>query len=92
MRASLQFLEERIKDPGEQADAFVRRFLQPPVVSTYYGRAFGTLYTAIYWPRRGKAEFRWPNRSWHQSFELFVEGVSVIDYGKAAPCGARSKS
>ena len=76
------FLEERIEDPAEGADAFIRRFLKPPVVSTDYGRAFGTLYTAIYWPRRGEAEFRWPNRSWHQSFELFVEGVSVVDYGK----------
>jgi predicted choloylglycine hydrolase len=79
-----RFLQECIDDPAEGADAFIRRFLRPPVMSTDYGRAFGTLYTAIYWPRRGEAEFRWPNRSWHQSFELFVEGVSVVDFSKGA--------
>ncbi|HXV63618.1 MAG TPA: C45 family peptidase [Vicinamibacteria bacterium] len=76
----LAFLEGRIEDASERIDRFIDRFLEPPLLATSYERAFGTLYTAVYWPRRGKVEFRWPNRSWHQSFDLFVEGVSVIDY------------
>lgn len=76
----LSFLEGRIDDPSESLDRFIDRFLEPPLMSSAYERAFGTLYTAVYWPRRGKVEYRWPNRSWHQSFNLFVEGVSVVDY------------
>jgi predicted choloylglycine hydrolase len=75
-----KFLEARIHDPAEDPRSFIQRFLKPPLVSRNYDRAFGTLYTAAYWPRRGAVEFLWPNRSWHQSFDLFVEGVSVITY------------
>lgn len=77
-----RFLEEHIEDPAEDSGTFIKLFLQPPVASTLYQRAFGTLYTAIYWPSQGDVEFRWPNRSWHQSFDLFVEGESVIDFAK----------
>lgn len=76
----LAFLESHIDDGSEGVDRFIDRFLEPPLMSTSYERAFGTLYTAVYRPRRGEVEFRWPNRSWHQSFGLFLEGVSVIDY------------
>jgi predicted choloylglycine hydrolase len=75
-----KLLEGRVDHPDEDVETFVSRFMKPPVLSTEYERAFGTLYTAIYWPRKGEVEYRWPNRSWHQSFNLFVEGTSIIDY------------
>ena len=76
-----ELLADKIHDEDETAEQFVSRFTEPPIRSLHYERAFGTLYTAIYWPERGEVEYRWPNRSWHQSFELFVEGVAVIDFG-----------
>lgn len=74
------FLEACIERPEETVTDFISRFLETPVVSTDYSKAFGTLYTAAYWPATGQVEFRWPNRSWHQSFDRFVEGVAVIAY------------
>ncbi len=75
-----EFLALHLANPDETQDVFVKRFLHKPLVSTAYSRAFGTLYTAIYKPKRGEVEFRWPNRSWHQSFEHFIEGVSVVQF------------
>ena len=60
------------------AEAFAALFLQPPLYATAYGRGFGTLYTAVYRPLRGEAEYRWPGMSWHQSFERFDEGAREV--------------
>lgn len=75
-----QFLADRINDPNETLESFVGRFTADPVVSHEYERAFGTLYTATYRPVGGRVEYRWPNRSWHQSFDNFVEGVSEVSF------------
>jgi hypothetical protein len=48
--------------------------------NTEYAKAFGTLYTAIYRPHNGAVEYRWRHRSWHQSFDDFEEGESMIRY------------
>jgi predicted choloylglycine hydrolase len=50
----------------------VERFLEPPL---YTARdEWGTLYTAIYRPRSGEVELRWPRKSWRGSFRRFKEG------------------
>lgn len=38
----------------------------------------GTLYTAVYRPRQGSAEYRWPGQSWEHSFERFREGELLV--------------
>lgn len=74
------FLEKHIADPNETLESLVDRFLDKPLFSHEYEQAFGTLYTAVYRPRKGAVEFRWSNRSWHQSFDRFLEGLSSIRY------------
>jgi predicted choloylglycine hydrolase len=80
-------LERRLDDPGEQLPTFIERFLEPPLFSTEYAKAFGTLYTAIYRPHRGTVEYRWRHRSWHQSFDDFEEGESMIRYDSPPVAG-----
>jgi predicted choloylglycine hydrolase len=79
-----ELLSRCVADPAETIEGFVARFLEAPIFSDRYDLAFGTLYTAIYRPDLGRVEFRWRNRSWHQSFDRFLEGVSLIRYEQAA--------
>ena len=74
------YLESCLSAEGETDATLVERFLSPPVMTTHYSKAFGTLYTAAYWPMRGVVEYRWPNRTWNQSFRSFVEGASLIEF------------
>ncbi len=68
-----QFLAARLADPSETAASLAAAFLRPPLYSTDYRRGFGTLYTAVYYPRRGTVELRWPGRTLGQSFAGFEE-------------------
>jgi hypothetical protein len=38
----------------------------------------GTLYTAVYKPARGSAEYRWPGVAWEHSFDCFREESRTI--------------
>ena len=38
----------------------------------------GTLYTAVYRPDSGSAEYRWPGVEWGHSFGSFHEGSRTI--------------
>ncbi|HUH02046.1 MAG TPA: C45 family peptidase [Kofleriaceae bacterium] len=75
-----ELLEQCIAAADETLERFVARFLEEPLFGDRYDLAFGTLYTAVYRPDLGSVEFRWRNRSWHQSFDRFVEGVSLVRY------------
>ena len=44
-------------------------FLTDPLYNREYSRSFGTLYTALYRPARGVAEFVWPGQSWRRGFD-----------------------
>jgi predicted choloylglycine hydrolase len=44
-------------------------FLRPPLRNTEYGSAFGTLYTVIYGPTDGVADYFWPDDSWRRTFD-----------------------
>jgi predicted choloylglycine hydrolase len=55
------------------AEGFVDSFLRPPLYSTSYASGFGTLYTAVYRPAEGAAEYRWPAHEWRLGFDSFVE-------------------
>jgi predicted choloylglycine hydrolase len=51
--------------PADLATAF----LADPLYNREYSRAFGTLYTALYRPANGVAEFFWPGQSWRRGFD-----------------------
>ena len=51
-----RFLLQRLTLHDEPANRFIGAFQRPPLYSTAFGRGFGTVYTAVYWPRRGTAE------------------------------------
>jgi predicted choloylglycine hydrolase len=53
-------------------------FLRPPLRSTEYGRAFGTLYTAVYRPNDGVVDYLWPHDSWRRTFDSVDATKTVI--------------
>ncbi len=63
------------KDPEEK---FINAFLKPPLYSTAFNAGFGTLYTAVYRPRKREMELRWPGTVWHLSIDDFVEGAREV--------------
>jgi len=75
-----RFLFFRFADSEETAEGFTNAFLRPPLHSTAYRNGFGTVYTAVYRPHRGEAEYLWPGESWLQSFERFEEGVRTVEF------------
>jgi predicted choloylglycine hydrolase len=62
-----------LADPDMSRERFVDAFLEPPLRNTQYGLGFGTIYTAAYHPAEGRAEYRWPDLVWEQSFADFRE-------------------
>jgi len=83
-------VRERERTIGEALDhaadlqEFVAAFLEPPLYSTGYGSGMGTLYTAVYKPGSGSAEYRWPGVAWEHSFERFGAGAIRLLESSAA--------
>lgn len=75
-----RFLLQRLTLHDEPADRFIGAFQKPPLYSTAFGRGFGTVYTAIYWPKRGIAEYRWPGVHWTQRLKAPVVGQRHIRF------------
>ena len=74
-----RYLAARLADPNETRSGFIARFLRPPLHNTRYEQAFGTLYTAAYYPSDLVAEYLWPRRATlRQSFQNFEEKDTVI--------------
>ena len=67
-------LLDREPDPTGLTSAFLR----PPLRSTEYARAFGTLYTAVYRPKDGVVDYFWPDDSWRRRFDSEDETKTVI--------------
>jgi predicted choloylglycine hydrolase len=63
-----------LEDPTVDVEAFAASFLRAPLFSTSYAHGFGTLYTAVYRPTDGVAEFRWPTYAWPLALGGFTEG------------------
>lgn len=76
LRAAQQALDE----PGMALPRLVDRFLQPPLHSRR--AAFPTVYTAVYRPAEGRADFVWPGEVWPQAIGAFAPGEYVHDYGE----------
>ena len=73
-----RFLLHRLRLHRDPEDKFINAFLKPPLYSTAFGAGFGTLYTAVYRPRKGEMELRWPGTVWPLSLKDFVEGAREV--------------
>ncbi len=68
-----QLVLELLRAPEMTRERLIQAFLEPPLYSTAFSTEFGTLYTAAYFPAEGRAEYRWPDHTWEQSFDRFTE-------------------
>lgn len=84
-----RFLLQRLTLHIEPQEKFISAFMRPPIYSTAFDRGFGTLYTAVYRPRLGEMELRWPGASWHFGLRDFDEGFRVIHTPEPTALGVR---
>jgi predicted choloylglycine hydrolase len=75
-----RFLLQRLTLHVDPPEKFIGAFLKPPLYSVAYDAGFGTLYTAVYHPRRFAMELRWPGRTWPLSGAALDEGSQRIAY------------
>jgi predicted choloylglycine hydrolase len=73
-----RFLLQRLTLHVEPEEKFIGAFLKPPLYSTAFDQGFGTLYTAVYRPRLGQMELRWPRATWPLDLNDFVEDARMI--------------
>jgi predicted choloylglycine hydrolase len=72
-------LLELLRTSGMTRDRLVDAFLSPPLYRTRYGNG-ATLYTAVYEPGAGRAEYVWPQRRIVERFDRFVSASHVQRY------------
>lgn len=79
-----RFLLHRLTLHEEPKEDFIEAFLRPPLYSIAFASGFGTIFTAVYMPRRGQMELRWPNATWPFSIGGATEGARrvVIPVGR----------
>jgi Acyl-coenzyme A:6-aminopenicillanic acid acyl-transferase len=73
-------------------EALVDHLLRPPLYNTAYEQGFGTLYTAVYRPAEGVADFVWPSSTWRRTFDspsgTHEAVLGVPREGRAAPASS----
>jgi predicted choloylglycine hydrolase len=79
-----RFLLQRLALHRDPEEKFIGAFLKPPLYSTAFAAGFGTLYTAVYRPRKQEMEIRWPGVVWPLSLARFQEGARAIHIPGAA--------
>ncbi len=79
-----RFLLQRLRLHRDPEDKFIGAFLKPPLYSTAFHAGFGTLYTAVYRPRKKQMEIRWPGVSWPLSLTDFEDGARDVHIPGAA--------
>ena len=67
-------------DQRPSGDDLVEAFLRPPLYSTHYWRAFGTVYTALYRPAQGSVQLSWPDRRWIRRFDDPDDTFDIVLY------------
>ena len=75
-----QHLDEVTAGAHYDTHSFSRLFLQPPLYSNRFGRGFGTLYSAAFYPQRPGCEYFWPEHSWTLGFDNFDDSEYSIDF------------
>ena len=73
-----RFLLQRLTLHVEPQEKFIKAFLRPPLYSTAFTQGFGTLYTAVYRPRKQTLEVHWPRARWELSLKDFQDGARQI--------------
>ena len=73
-----RFLQQRLRLHQDPEEKFINLFLRPPLYSSAFRQGFGTLYTAVYRPRKKEMELRWPGVVWPLSLKDFVEGAREV--------------
>ena len=76
-------LRQHVSDKKLTPPALLAAFLRPPLYSSNYRQGFGTLYTTLYRPTAGTAEWHWPDAAWRQSFEHFQAGSKTVRYTRS---------
>ena len=76
------FLKDTLEQQQQEAEGVAEAFLNAPLYNTRYNEGFGTVYTAVYRPKEGRMELRWPDQTWPQSLDNFDEGVKIIRYAE----------
>ena len=76
-------LLEVLRTPAMSTGPLVDAFLKPPLYRTEYATGLGTLYTAVYHPATGRAEYRWPDHAMRQSFKRFAAARHSQSYAVA---------
>ena len=71
------FLDICSVQESEDVHTLLRKFLKPPLYSTRFDKAFGTLYTVLYDLSNSKMELHWPDKQLHQSFDNFKPGKTT---------------
>jgi predicted choloylglycine hydrolase len=74
-------LLELLRTPGMTRERLVDAFLSPPLYRTRYGNG-ATLYTAVYEPAAGGAEYVWPQRRIVERLDRFVSASHLQRYGE----------
>ena len=73
-----RFLLQRLRLHRDPEEKFINAFLKPPLYSTAFSAGFGTLYTAVYRPRKREMELRWPGTVWRLELEHFLEAAREV--------------
>ena len=73
-----------LRDRDSTVDSLVAGFLIPPIYNTGHHRGFGTLYTAVYRPLSGSAEYLWPEARWLCDMSSFADRQHTIEYAPAS--------
>jgi len=73
-----RFLLQRLTLHVEPEEKFIGAFLKPPLYSSAFREGFGTLYTAVYRPRKLEMEIRWPGTVWHLPLSAFDERTLAV--------------
>jgi predicted choloylglycine hydrolase len=74
------------------AQQFSRQFLLPPLYNNQFGRGFGTLYSAAFYPRTGTCEYLWPEHSWTFDCSKFEERSHTVNFYDPAGYPAKSET
>ncbi|MEZ5778064.1 MAG: C45 family peptidase [Paracoccaceae bacterium] len=73
-----RYLLQRLTLHMEPEEKFIGAFLKPPLYSSAFSQGFGTLYTAVYRPRLGRMELRWPRAVWPMGLDDFRDEARMI--------------
>ncbi|MEM7562687.1 MAG: C45 family peptidase [Pseudomonadota bacterium] len=72
-RERFEYLTQIHQAQQHSAIDFSREFLKPPLYHNQFGKGFGTLYNAAFYPEHQSCEYFWPENSWSFSFNHFPE-------------------